>query len=273
MYLGIVSRGTVTAPMMALAPHSPGQGVISASSGKMPDSTPTPKGIFFTRFGTMDNPKDIQQLFNAKPDSPVVFRDYGTPRSPRDMQPKIVQNITYELPKPLQYKAPQAPSNLPNQGVDVGFSKGIMPYNAQTPVSMGAWRPGPLGLGALGDTWDDILNALPATMTAAANVITAINQPVRQVTNAGIYPVGFQNGVPVYASTPAGVTPQYPYAMPSGLVLPSGVTPSSAYGQSVYGQSVYGSLPQSQIVPGMDNTSLLLLGGAGVLALILIMGK
>lgn len=114
--------------------------------------------------------------------------------------------------------------------------------------------------------WAQLASALPAVATAAAQVITATRTP-SIVTGTpsnpgGMIITGYQNGVPIYTqSSPAGVTPMNPYSLPSGMVNPIGVTPQ---------YSPYGTVQSSPGIAGLDMTTLLLLGGAALLGIVLL---
>lgn len=86
--------------------------------------------------------------------------------------------------------------------------------------------------------FDDIASALPGIVTAGATLYTAL-------------------------SPPAGVTPSNPYALPSGLNLPPGVTPGY---QTAYG---YPAAPQRQASLFSDPLTLSLLAGGAILLIVL----
>ena len=117
------------------------------------------------------------------------------------------------------------------------------------PMDRGTWNEN-------GDVWglhgffDTLATALPELGKSAAQIVTAIKatQAVMQLPYGGS----------IYSSTPAGVTPNNPYSLPSGMALPPGVTP--------YQQSY---LPPAS--SGPDMTTMLLIGGAALLGIMLLM--
>lgn len=135
----------------------------------------------------------------------------------------------------------------------------------------GTGSPWSSKLDGLGDDnfWNSLAMALPAVAQSTAQIVTAVNAPnqINQITRAGVYPIGYRNGIPVYASTPAGVSPNNPYALPSGSILPAGVTPNYA---------PYAIYPQQQSSMSLNtlfsqqNMPLILMGG-GMLLLMMAM--
>lgn len=79
-----------------------------------------------------------------------------------------------------------------------------------------------------GFSFNNLLSTIGNIGTAGLQVYGAINQ-AKYLSSVGINPVGYQNGLPVYGSTPSGVTPTNPFSLPSGSYLPPGVTPSGGY--------------------------------------------
>ena len=116
-------------------------------------------------------------------------------------------------------------------------------------------------LNGFGDVWSDIAQTISNVAQSGAQAFTAITNQntVAKAAAAGISPLGYNNGVPVYASTPSGVTPASPYYMPSGLNLPAGVTPSPVNNPAYYPPASFLSNPQTMYI--------LLGGGALILAL------
>lgn len=116
----------------------------------------------------------------------------------------------------------------------------------------------------MGDIWSDIGTGLQTAMQTGASVFNTIEQSnaVQSLAARGILPSSFAaNGTPVYASTPAGVTPSNPFSLPSGYALPAGVTP--AYIQQPAPQSLTSELTSGNML------LYLLLGGGAILLLAL----
>lgn len=137
------------------------------------------------------------------------------------------------------------------------------------------WEMNGLGnvweMNGLGDFWGDLVAALPAVATVAGQTYVAVAQAdaMSQMQSRGIMPSAYQSGVPLYYSTPAGVTPNNPYSLPSGMALPPGVTPNyTAY------------IPPPQMLPSflpqsLQTNPILLYGllGGGALLLILMLKR
>ncbi len=118
-----------------------------------------------------------------------------------------------------------------------------------------------------GDFWSNLLQTVGNVGTAGLQVFGAIKQS-QYLAQAGINPVGYRNGLPVYGSTPAGVTPGNPYSLPSGMALPAGVTPSYG-GYAIQPASMVSQTinPLANLLTGTTGTYLML----GSLAIFAIM--
>lgn len=141
------------------------------------------------------------------------------------------------------------------------------------PGSKNPWSMSLNGLGDDSSFWDDLAKALPAVAQSAAQITTAINAPnqVNQITRGGVYPIGYSNGIPIYASTPAGVTPNNPYSLPSGYYPPAGVTPNYPP-YSIYPNQYVNTAPAPSIGSLLSGPNApLFVGGALVIVLLLAM--
>lgn len=129
-------------------------------------------------------------------------------------------------------------SNLsPPARVPVAVVSSANPYRASDPyanTNQGYWSNMESALhgsfvgSELGDFLTDLTQGITAAATAYGQVTA--NEAQLAMARVGIQPVGYsQAGTPIYQSTPAGVTPQYAQMVPSGMVLPAGVTASYPY--------------------------------------------
>lgn len=134
-----------------------------------------------------------------------------------------------------------------------------------------AYKPGSDKGSQLGDFLTDLSQAITAGASAYGQVTAA-----ETLSKTGIQPVGYSAyGTPIYQSTPPGVTPQYGSMVPSGMVLPAGVTPSYPYPVGFVQQAGVSGAYQIQ-PPGsfLSNTGItlpLLLIGGGLVALLAFM--
>lgn len=136
------------------------------------------------------------------------------------------------------------------------------------------------------DFLTQLVQALPAVSTAAANIIVAENRPpVVSSPYAAPAIVGYgQGGIPIYSTQipppPIGVTPTLPASYYSQPILPVGVTPQtsslfppspSAYGQpyNPYGSPYYNQAPN----PLLQGNMPLILGGVALIVLMAAMSK
>jgi hypothetical protein len=107
----------------------------------------------------------------------------------------------------------------------------------------------------LGDVWSDLVQALPSVAQSTAQIVAATR------------------GQPTYAASPyPSVIGSYGQAQtPYAGSYP--VQSSYAVSPYQYQQPVAYTAPQSQIIPGIDNTMLMLVGGGAALLLVLAMMK
>lgn len=117
--------------------------------------------------------------------------------------------------------------------ISQGFQGRVVPDFGTDVWQMGPfdrWRESSRSLEGMsfGDIWGDIVSALPSVVTAGTQIYTAEKNADIMSTLAarGVMPSYYQNGIPVYSSPPAGVTPSNPYSLPSGMALPYGVSPN-----------------------------------------------
>jgi len=123
-----------------------------------------------------------------------------------------------------------------------------------------------------GFDWNSLLQTVGNIGTAGLQVYGAITQS-QNLARAGINPVGYgANGLPVYGSTPAGVTPSNPYSLPSGMALPYGVTPN--YSVTPGGTTITTSTvnPLANLLTGSTGTYLML-GGTAIFLLLMMQKK
>lgn len=124
------------------------------------------------------------------------------------------------------------------------------------------------------DFWTNALNTIGNIGTAGLQVFGAIKQ-AQYLQQAGINPVGYSaSGMPVYGSTPAGVTPSNPYSLPSGMALPAGVSPTGGYAVTPGATTVSTSFvnPLANLLSG--NTGMyLMLGGTAIFMLLALKRK
>lgn len=121
------------------------------------------------------------------------------------------------------------------------------------------------------DWWSSALNTIGNIGTTGLQVFGAIKQ-AQYLSQAGINPIGVRNGIPIYGSTPAGVTPSNPHWLPSGMALPAGVTPGysiSPGGTTVTTQTVN---PFANLLTGKTG-EYLMFGSLAIFALMLLQKK
>ena len=132
-----------------------------------------------------------------------------------------------------------------------------------TPVT-----PTPQSSSGGSDWWNTALKTIGNLGTAGLQVFGAIKQ-AQYLQNAGIQPIGYSNGLPVYGSTPAGVTPSNPYSLPSGMALPVGVTPNYAITPGATTVSTSLVNPLANLLTGTTGTYLML-GSLGIFAILML---
>lgn len=116
-----------------------------------------------------------------------------------------------------------------------------------------------------GGFFSDLMSALPQIATAGINAYSAITQS-ENLAKVGIMPTYYNaQGLPIYSSPPAGVTPGNPYSLPSGYAIPPGVTPTY-YAPPVTQQSGVLGIPSNLTIP-------LLLGGAALVLVVIMAGR
>lgn len=234
----------------------------------------TPPGYYTANAGYVPvNWQDMmQRKIQADPNwmlnlgKPGVFADIlanytpGTPRKPPPINPALLQ----QLPGYISPTSPYAGTNGEPQSEPVGLQ--------------GSYQGSELG-----DFLTDITQGITAAATAYGNVSSAETnlQTAQLLSQRGISPVGYTaNGVPIYQSTPAGVTPTVGGMVPSGMVLPAGVTPSYTYPVGFVSQpgasGVYQVQPPTTSIFGnLGNAGIalpLIIFGGGALLLIALMG-
>jgi len=120
--------------------------------------------------------------------------------------------------------------------------------------------------------WNSLLKTVGNVASTGLQVYGAVQQS-QNLARVGINPIGYgANGLPVYGSTPSGVTPNNPYSLPSGSALPYGVTPNYSImpgGTTITSQTVN---PLANLLSG--NTGMyLMLGGTAIFVLMMLQKK
>jgi hypothetical protein len=182
-------------------------------------------------------------------------------------------NVSKMPVKPAPVQQPQ-PSNIYNQFLEYGGSRppsgqyinvNEMPEVAPMQLS-GSYQGSDLG-----DFITDLTQAITAGATAYGQVSAA-----EALQRTGISPVGYSvYGTPLYQSTPAGVTPQNGSMVPSGMVLPPGVTPTYPYPvgfvQQAGASGAYQIQPPQSFVSNAEKLLPVLAIGGGLVLLFVLM--
>jgi hypothetical protein len=120
------------------------------------------------------------------------------------------------------------PRTAPTNASAVIGRGGYMAADPYRNTNAGYWSDMQMG-SYQGSELGDFLTDLSQAITAGASAYMKVDA-AQALAQTGVNPIGYSvYGTPIYQSTPAGVTPQYGSMVPSGLVLPPGVTPSYPY--------------------------------------------